>query len=169
MLQVLDSLYNSIHGNAVEHYAAFYSSELQGIVTDPGLMVVHMDDHLVHRGHAVFDTAIIVDGYLYQLPEHLDRFQRSAELAGLVLPTSIEQIYRIILETAAASTKVNGGSLYLAVCKGEHTYMIACITVTLLLHVLCAASCYQTWSVEMGDLGTNIGSTCRCLRSSMCI
>ena len=36
---------------------AFYSSRLGGITTDPALMVVPMDDHLVHRGHAVFDTA----------------------------------------------------------------------------------------------------------------
>ena len=109
VLQVLDALYSSIHRHAVEHYAAFYSSELHGIVTDPGLMVVHMDDHLVHRGHAVFDTAIIVDGYLYQLAEHLARFEQSAEMAGLVLPFSIEQIFRIIRETAAASKAVNGG------------------------------------------------------------
>ncbi|DBB01239.1 TPA: hypothetical protein ACH3X1_001111 [Trebouxia sp. C0004] len=110
--EVLDALYNSIHGHAIEHYAAFYSSELQGIVTDPGLMVVHMDDHLVHRGHAVFDTAIIVDGYLYQLAEHLARFERSAVLAGLLLPCSIEQVFRIIRETAAASKAVNGHVKY---------------------------------------------------------
>ena len=107
-VQVLDSLYNSIHDNAVEHYHAFYSSELQGITTDPGLMLVHMDDHLVHRGHAVFDTAVIVDGFLYQLSEHLQRFQHSAEVAGLILPYSIEQTHRIICETAAASKQING-------------------------------------------------------------
>ena len=71
-------------------------------------MLVHMDDHLVHRGHAVFDTAIIVDGFLYQLAEHLLRFQTSAEAAGLDLPCSIEQIHRIICETAAASSQING-------------------------------------------------------------
>lgn len=107
-MQVFDSLYNTIHDNAAEHYHAFYSSELQGITTDPGLMLVHMDDHLVHRGHAVFDTALIVDGFLYQLSEHLQRFQHSAEAAGLVSPHSIEQIHRIICETSAASQQING-------------------------------------------------------------
>lgn len=107
-MQVLDSLYNRIHLNAAEHYHAFYSSELQGITTDPGLMLVHMDDHLVHRGHAVFDTAVIVDGFLYQLPEHLQRFQASAESAGLLLPCSIDQIHRIVRETAAAGRQING-------------------------------------------------------------
>ena len=45
-----------MHENAAENYLAFYSSRLGGITTDPALMVVPMDDHLVHRGHAVFDT-----------------------------------------------------------------------------------------------------------------
>ena len=36
---------------------AFYSSDLGGIVTHPALMLVAIDDHMVHRGHAVFDTA----------------------------------------------------------------------------------------------------------------
>ena len=46
-----------MHENARANYLAFYSSRLGGITTDPALMVVPMDDHLVHRGHAVFDTA----------------------------------------------------------------------------------------------------------------
>lgn len=33
---------------------AFYSSALGGIVVDPAFMSVAVDDHLVHRGHAVF-------------------------------------------------------------------------------------------------------------------
>ena len=38
-------------------YSAFYSSQLGGIVTDPVLMVLPFDDHMVHRGHGIFDTA----------------------------------------------------------------------------------------------------------------
>ena len=38
-------------------YWAFYSSQLGGIVTDPALMVIPFDDHMVHRGHGIFDTA----------------------------------------------------------------------------------------------------------------
>ena len=41
-------------------YTAFYSSQLGGIVTDPALMVLPFDDHMVHRGHGIFDTAGIV-------------------------------------------------------------------------------------------------------------
>lgn len=38
------------------------------------------DDHMVHRGHAVFDTAILVEGYLYLFEEHLQRFLNSARM-----------------------------------------------------------------------------------------
>lgn len=42
-----------------------YSSIYGGITTDPAAMVIPMDDHIVHRGHGVFDTAAIVDGLVY--------------------------------------------------------------------------------------------------------
>jgi 4-amino-4-deoxychorismate lyase len=45
------------HPRAVETFAAFYSSWVGGITTDPAAMVLPVDDHMVHRGHAVFDTA----------------------------------------------------------------------------------------------------------------
>ena len=57
-LQAVGALSAGLHANT-KNYLAFYSSELGGIVTDPALMVVSVDDHLVHRGHAVFDTAIL--------------------------------------------------------------------------------------------------------------
>lgn len=33
-------------------FSAFYSSVLGGIVTDPSVMQIPMDEHMVHRGHA---------------------------------------------------------------------------------------------------------------------
>src|SRR5687767_12372932 len=60
-------------------YSAFYSSQLGGIVTDPALMLIPFDDHMVHRGHGIFDTAGLVEGKIYDLEAHLDRFVRSAE------------------------------------------------------------------------------------------
>ena len=67
-----------------------------------------MDDHMVHRGHGVFDTVLITDGHAYQLPRHFARFKASAQKAGLVLPRSDEAMMRIILDTAAAGRKLNG-------------------------------------------------------------
>lgn len=45
-----------------QQYLAMYSSSFGGITTDPAAMVIPMDDHMVHRGHGIFDTAAIVDG-----------------------------------------------------------------------------------------------------------
>ena len=64
-------------------FDAFYSSQLGGIVTDPALMLIPFDDHMVHRGHGIFDTAGIVNGRIYDLEAHLDRFLGSAERSRL--------------------------------------------------------------------------------------
>jgi 4-amino-4-deoxychorismate lyase len=93
-------------------YWAFYSSQLGGIVTDPALMVLPFDDHIVHRGHGVFDTAAIVDGKIYDLEAHLDRFLRSAGLSKLPLPCPREDMRAIIARTAAASGKRDGSIRY---------------------------------------------------------
>lgn len=43
-------------------YPAMYSSIFGGIILDPAMMVIPVDDHMFHRGHGVFDTGIILDG-----------------------------------------------------------------------------------------------------------
>ena len=84
-------------------FSAFYSSQLGGIVTDPALMVIPFDDHMVHRGHGIFDTAGIVNGRIYDLEAHLDRFLGSAERSKLKLAGSREEMRDIIVKTTAAS------------------------------------------------------------------
>ncbi len=91
---------------------AFYSSQLGGVVTDPALMLLPFDDHMVHRGHGIFDTAAIVDGKIYDLEAHLDRFLRSAERAKLRLPGSRDEIREIIVQTTAASGRRDGSIRY---------------------------------------------------------
>jgi 4-amino-4-deoxychorismate lyase len=93
-------------------YSAFYSSELGGIVTDPALMVIPFDDHMVHRGHGIFDTAGLVDGKIYDLEAHLDRFLQSAGRSRLRLPGTREQMRDIIVRTTAASGKRDGSIRY---------------------------------------------------------
>ena len=94
-------------------YWAFYSSQLGGIVTDPALMVVPFDDHMVHRGHGIFDTAAIEAGKIYDLEAHLDRFVRSAHNSKLKLPAR-DEMRDIIVRTAAASGKREGSIRYWA-------------------------------------------------------
>lgn len=100
-----------VHSKAANFYS-MYSSVLGGIVTDPALMILPLDDHMVHRGHAVFDTATLIHGMLYQLDPHLDRLLRSAGLARIPLPFPREQLRQIILDTAAASGKRDGSVRY---------------------------------------------------------
>ena len=95
-----------------ENFYAMYSSVLGGIITDPALMVLPLDDHLVHRGHGVFDTAAIVNGKLYQLDAHIERILRSAEMARIPLPYPPEHLRQIIIDTAAASGQRNASVRY---------------------------------------------------------
>jgi 4-amino-4-deoxychorismate lyase len=104
-------LRRSAHPKSANYYA-MYSSVLGGIVTDPALMVLPLDDHMVHRGHAVFDTAILANGLLYQLDQHLERFLRSADMARIALPFPVEHLRRIIVDTAAASRRRDASVRY---------------------------------------------------------
>jgi 4-amino-4-deoxychorismate lyase len=93
-------------------YWAFYSSQLGGVVTDPALMVLPFDDHMVHRGHGIFDTAGLAGGKIYDLEAHLNRFLLSAERSKLRLPGSREEMRDIIVETTAASNRREGSIRY---------------------------------------------------------
>src|SRR5436190_11632883 len=105
--EALDQL-RALRAKQPVKYWAFYSSQLGGIVTDPALMVLPFDDHMVHRGHGIFDTASIVDGKIYDLEAHLDRFLRSANLSRLALPCAREEMRDIIIRTTAASGRRDG-------------------------------------------------------------
>jgi 4-amino-4-deoxychorismate lyase len=109
--EAIARLRHAAHANAANFYA-MYSSVLGGIVTDPALMVLPLDDHMVHRGHAVFDTARLTNGMLYQLDQHLDRFLWSAEMARIPLPFPREQLRQIIIDTAAASRRRDASVRY---------------------------------------------------------
>jgi len=83
-------------------YDAMYSSLLDGIVTDPVLMQVPVDDHLVHRGDGVFETVKCEAGALYNLDGHLERLGRSAAALDLALPDGLAGVREASLATARA-------------------------------------------------------------------
>jgi 4-amino-4-deoxychorismate lyase len=109
--EVLDRL-RALRTRQPVKYTAFYSSQLGGVVTDPALMVIPFDDHMVHRGHGIFDTAGIVNGRIYDLDAHLDRFLKSAERSKLKLPGSRAEMRDIIIKTTAASGRRDGSIRY---------------------------------------------------------
>lgn len=45
-----------------KNFRSMYSSVVGAITTDVAAMVVPLDDHMVHRGHSVFDTTTLVNG-----------------------------------------------------------------------------------------------------------
>jgi len=79
-----------------DDYLAMYSSWQHGVVTDPALMLVPIDDHLVHRGDGVFDVMRCVNGRIYQMESHLKRLKHSAKAISLNFPPEYDQVRDII-------------------------------------------------------------------------
>ncbi len=86
---------------------AMYSSVAGGITTDPALMLVPVDDHLVHRGDGVFETIKCVGGALYGLDRHLGRLERSAAGIGLALPWGRPALHRVVAATVRAGGRAD--------------------------------------------------------------
>ena len=88
-------------------YLAMYSSIWQGIILDPWLMVVPIDDHIVHRGDGVFEAIKCVDGNVYELDRHLMRLERSAKAIALTMPISVADLKELCLEVIRAGGQRN--------------------------------------------------------------
>jgi branched-chain amino acid aminotransferase len=98
-------------------YLAMYSTWYGGIVKDPGLMIVPVDDHLVHRGDGVFEAMKVVDGKIFLMTPHLDRLEASAKEISLSLPCSRAELEEIIKKTTLA-TGVQNALLRLYLARG---------------------------------------------------
>lgn len=96
---------HALHRPYHDGYLAMYSSWYGGITLDPRLMMVPIDDHLVHRGDGVFEAFKCVEGALYLLDRHLDRLERSAALGALPLPCHREELVRIVRATVQAASR----------------------------------------------------------------
>ncbi len=86
-----------------QKYFAMYSSVLGGVVTNPAMMTVPLEDHLVHRGDGVFDVAMMTNGNIYQFEAHLRRSLESAKAIAIAPPFDRETLREIILQTVAIS------------------------------------------------------------------
>ncbi|MFK4764520.1 aminotransferase class IV [Desulfobaculum sp. SPO524] len=113
MIPVLDSedylkKMLSVRRPGAEDVRAFYEHRLGAICTDPKLMLMPWDDHLVHRGDGVFETLKFLDRKMYQVDPHIKRMQRSAESIKLTPPCTWERLREIIFEVAKASGEDDG-------------------------------------------------------------
>ena len=85
-----------------EKYLAMYSSQWGGIVTDPALWTVPVDDHIVHRGDAVFEVFKCVGGLAYCLDDHLAKLNATADQLGIKKPAELERIRDILIDAVRA-------------------------------------------------------------------
>ena len=79
-----------------KNYLAMYSSLWPGVTQDPDLMMIPIDDHLVHRGDGVFDVMRSIQGKIYQMEEHIQRLEHSAKAISLDFPPGYNRIREII-------------------------------------------------------------------------
>lgn len=98
-------------------YKAMYSSWLGGIVTDPALMFVPVDDHIVHRGDGIFEAMKFENKKIYGLERHLDRLDKSLSQVKLKPNWTRESLRQIIIDTCKASL-VNDGLIRLYCSRG---------------------------------------------------
>ncbi len=98
----LEALKSRTSGSRGE-YRAFFSSFLGGVTTEIHHMVVPVDDHMVHRGDAVFEAVKFVNGDVYALERHLERLEVSMNSISLKPPMSRVELTETILGTIRVS------------------------------------------------------------------
>ncbi len=74
------------------NYYAMYSSIWNAITREPGLMLLPLDDHIVHRGDGLFETCRCDDGAVYNFDAHLDRLMDGARQIELAIPWSRDEL-----------------------------------------------------------------------------
>ncbi len=102
---------------AQQTYLAMYSTWWDGIVTEPGMMVVPIDDHLVHRGDGVFEAIKVLNGRAFLFDEHLRRLESSAKQIGMSLPMTVDKI-KFIISQAVTAAGVKDALLRLYISRG---------------------------------------------------
>jgi branched-chain amino acid aminotransferase len=102
--QVIDKLI-SMRQPYFSKYLAVYSSWYGGVITDPALMMLPLDDHMVHRGDGVFEVFKCTGWNIYALDRHLARMKLSMASSFLNAPFDDERLIGIILDTVRAGNR----------------------------------------------------------------
>lgn len=89
-------------------YNAMYSSWVDGIVTEVELMMLPIDEHMVHRGDGIFEAITFHGDFFFEMDAHIDRLFRSADMIGLKINQDKDQIKKICNEVAKAADLPNG-------------------------------------------------------------
>ena len=99
----------SLPRSGAANVTAFYEHRMGGICRDVRFLLVPLDDHMVHRGDAIFESLSFIDGRIIQLDAHLARMKNSAARLELAPPCSWEEIRAAMLDTARVGGERFGG------------------------------------------------------------
>jgi len=105
--EYLEALLEAIRPGS-EEVLAFYDHRVGVIGTDPKLMLMPWDDHLVHRGDGVFESVKYEGRRLYQLDAHIRRIKISCQAIHLEPPCSWGELEEAIIEVARAGNEPDG-------------------------------------------------------------
>ena len=99
-------------------YKAMYSSWVGGVVTNPALMLIPIDDHMAHRGDAVFEAVRVTPRGPYLFDAHLQRLLSSAEKIDLKIPMGLNEIGSICRNLLDIAKIQHEGMLRIFVGRG---------------------------------------------------
>ncbi len=111
-------LYKQSKIKGIESVRAFYNHEIKAFCKDPHALLLPLDDHLVHRGDAVFESLTCRDRKIIKLDNHLARLKESLLALKLELSISIEELRNLILQTAQLAD-FESGSIKLLIGRGR--------------------------------------------------
>ncbi len=152
----LEALKNRAIGSR-EQYKAFFSSFLGGITTEVHHMVVPMDDHMVHRGDAVFEAIKFTKGEVYAFERHIDRLEVSMQAIAMVPPTSRADLKETIFETLRAS-RLDTGLIRLFIARGPGGFTANPFE-TIGTQIYCAITTMSVPAEEQYARGVKTGSS----------
>ncbi|HVV27679.1 MAG TPA: branched-chain amino acid aminotransferase [Rhizomicrobium sp.] len=96
----------------------------------------HVLTHGLHYGSCVFEGQRIYGGTIYKLKEHTDRLFRSAEILGMKIPFTREQINQACIEAAAAQN-IKDGYLRPVAFRGSEMMAVSAQNTTIHVAVAC--------------------------------
>ena len=91
---------------------------IDGAVVDAAQAKISVLDHGLLYGDGIFEGIRITAGRVFRLDAHLRRLQTGARVLGLALPGGLEQVEKVVLETARAYAQ-DEAYVRLIVTRGE--------------------------------------------------
>jgi branched-chain amino acid aminotransferase len=153
---VLATILNTDH-YSTEKYYAFYSSLFGGIIKNPKLMLIPIDDHMVHRGDGVFEAMKAISRSVYLMDEHLQRLFSSADKISLTVPLSFDQLKILIIDTLKAADQ-NDVLIRVFISRGPGNFSVDPYK-TLGSQIYIAITQLTTPSEEKYEQGLKIGKS----------